>query len=56
MMYDASAKVIMVKVLSETDMERGVTVLNVSEVIPGIYTVEFISGKTKKAMTIVKTK
>jgi hypothetical protein len=56
MMYDASAKVIMAKVLSDTEIERGVTVLNVSEVIPGVYTVEFISGKTKKAMTIVKTK
>ncbi|MEI6765205.1 MAG: T9SS type A sorting domain-containing protein [Bacteroidota bacterium] len=56
MMYDASAKVIMAKVLSDTEIERGVTVLNVSEVIPGIYTVEFVCGKTKKAMTIVKTK
>jgi hypothetical protein len=56
MMYDASAKVILARPLSETEMQRGVAIINVTDVIPGVYTVEFISGKTKNAATVIKTK
>ncbi len=56
MMYDASAKVILARPLSETEMQRGVAIINVTDVIPGVYTVEFITGKTKNAATVIKTK
>jgi hypothetical protein len=54
MIYDAGGKVVMVKVLDETEMHNGIAILNVSEMIPGVYTVDFISGQGKKAMSVIK--
>ncbi|MEI6765207.1 MAG: glycine-rich protein [Bacteroidota bacterium] len=54
MIYDAGGKVVMVKVLTETEMQNGIAILNVSDMIPGVYTVDFISGQGKKAMNVIK--
>jgi hypothetical protein len=53
-MFDQNNKMVLVKAVSEEDIQRGGTVLNILSLKPGTYTLEFISGISVKSMTVVK--